>query len=236
MAVEQLYPDGPHWEHLGLGHMQRYQFAIPWCKGLRVLDLACGCGFGSYVLARHASARVTGVDRSSEAIAYAQRMYSSATASFECSDVANFSAVEPFDVAVSFETFEHLPDTADFVLKLHSSLKPGGLLIISAPNTRMFQKAATPVENEFHISEPTYEEFITVLRSRFEIMEEWEQSAWPVMKHPVLRAGWKRWFKRTMARLCSGALAMPASPPVILPLLPERRDRCEQFLFVCRAQ
>jgi 2-polyprenyl-3-methyl-5-hydroxy-6-metoxy-1,4-benzoquinol methylase len=55
-------------------HWHRYHFAARWVKGKRVLDLACGEGYGSALLARHAES-ITGVDVSQQAIDHAQRAY-----------------------------------------------------------------------------------------------------------------------------------------------------------------
>ena len=52
-------------------HYARYLFATRLCRGKRVLDLGCGCGYGSALLAE-AAARVTGIDSAPEAIAYAR--------------------------------------------------------------------------------------------------------------------------------------------------------------------
>jgi ubiquinone/menaquinone biosynthesis C-methylase UbiE len=57
-------------------HWHRYHFAARWCQGKRVLDVACGEGYGTALLARRA-AHVTGADISAEAIAHARSRYGS---------------------------------------------------------------------------------------------------------------------------------------------------------------
>src|SRR5512132_1491659 len=69
-------------------HWHRYHFAAPLARGKRVLDVACGEGYGSALLARTATS-VVGVDVSFEAVAHARRAYASqANAAFEQADCA----------------------------------------------------------------------------------------------------------------------------------------------------
>ena len=51
-------------------HLSRYRFAKSYCAGKRVLDAACGTGYGSAVLAEAAD-EVHGIDKCGEAVAYA---------------------------------------------------------------------------------------------------------------------------------------------------------------------
>jgi 2-polyprenyl-3-methyl-5-hydroxy-6-metoxy-1,4-benzoquinol methylase len=67
---ERFIPGTPG--EIWVEHWHRYHFAARWCEGKRVLDVACGEGYGSALLARGAS-RVTGVDISPEAVAHAQK-------------------------------------------------------------------------------------------------------------------------------------------------------------------
>src|SRR5512145_1849337 len=55
-------------------HWHRYAFAAPLAAGRRVLDAACGEGYGSALLAR-AGAQVLGVDISLDAVAHARSRY-----------------------------------------------------------------------------------------------------------------------------------------------------------------
>ena len=46
-------------------HVARYKFALDYSNGLRILDAACGAGYGCYILASNAE-HITGVDISTE--------------------------------------------------------------------------------------------------------------------------------------------------------------------------
>ena len=90
-------------------HFHRYALAARWCAGKTTLDAACGEGYGSALLARHAST-VKAVDISEEAIKHAKTRYGELTnIDFTVADCTSLPyADEEFDRVVSFETLEHL--------------------------------------------------------------------------------------------------------------------------------
>jgi 2-polyprenyl-3-methyl-5-hydroxy-6-metoxy-1,4-benzoquinol methylase len=90
-------------------HWHRYHFAARWAAGQRVLDVACGEGYGSALLARGA-AHVTGVDVSAQAIAHARSAYADrANLEFVCASCTALPLADAsVDVAVTFETIEHI--------------------------------------------------------------------------------------------------------------------------------
>ena len=91
-------------------HMHRYAYAAAFGAGKRVLDAACGEGYGSALLAR-AGANVTGIDISAEAVAHARLRYAGVDGlKFAQADVTQLDglAAASFDVIVSFETLEHV--------------------------------------------------------------------------------------------------------------------------------
>lgn len=117
-------------------HVARYQFAVGWIRenlpdARRVLDAACGCGYGSHILAE-AGYEVVGVDISSEAVAYAKAHYSgTGKTTFIQSDAEDLPDLGDFDVAVSFETVEHIENPS----KLINYFNPRApYIIVSSPN------------------------------------------------------------------------------------------------------
>jgi len=115
-------------------HRLRYEFVLKhFAPGSRVLDLACGVGYGSDILAK-AGHNVLGVDISAEAIDYAKQHYSANGAEFLVADVQNL----PFygaDVVVCFETIEHIEDPLP-MLRRFRGITPK--LIASVPNEDIF--------------------------------------------------------------------------------------------------
>jgi ubiquinone/menaquinone biosynthesis C-methylase UbiE len=148
-------------------HWHRYHFASRWVAGKRVLDLACGEGYGSALLARRA-AHVLGVDVSRQAIDHARREYARlANTEFKVGSCTAIPAADAsVDVAISFETLEHITEQEQFLAELARVLKADGVLVISCPNKAEYtDKRKT--QNEFHVKELYRDELDAVVRRRF---------------------------------------------------------------------
>ncbi len=118
-------------------HLRRYEFAAPLAAGGRVLDCACGTGYGSRLLADYGNAlHVLGVDVDARTIDYAKRRYADpARIEFVVGD-AEKPPVGPgtIDLIASFETVEHVVDPDALMRAYATSLAPNGALVISTPN------------------------------------------------------------------------------------------------------
>jgi len=148
-------------------HWHRYHFAARWAPGRRVLDVACGEGYGSALLARSA-ARVTGIDISEAAIAHARRTYGGAkNLEFVRASCARLPLGDAsVDLAVSFETLEHIGEQERFLDELARVLAPSGLLILSCPN-KLEYSDNRDYRNEFHVKELYRDELAALLAARF---------------------------------------------------------------------
>jgi len=147
-------------------HWHRYHFASRLVRGKRVLDIACGEGYGAALLAREA-AHVTGVDLSAQAIAHARATYGSPRLEFaegSCTRIPMGDA--SVDVAVSFETLEHIGEHEAFVGELARVLRPDGVLILSCPNRREYSDVRG-FANEFHVKELYRDELAALIARRF---------------------------------------------------------------------
>lgn len=140
-SIERIYP--PDLDPASPGdqntlhiHLERYEFAAHHLRGEQVLDMACGCGYGSALLAeRHPDKQVTGVDIDPAAIAYARQHYQLPNLRYVCADAESFAATQRFDSIVSLETIEHLPNPRQLVANYARLLAVGGRVIASVPIT-----------------------------------------------------------------------------------------------------
>ena len=148
-------------------HWHRYHFAAHWAAGKRVLDVACGEGYGSALLARSA-AQVVGVDVSPEAILHATRAYAGvANLSFMRGDCTRLPLEDAsVDLVASFETLEHIAQQAEFLDEIARVLAPEGLLLLSCPN-KLEYSDRRGYANEFHVKELYREELEALVAARF---------------------------------------------------------------------
>ncbi|MFT3929531.1 MAG: class I SAM-dependent methyltransferase [Spongiibacteraceae bacterium] len=117
-------------------HLQRYQFASAELCGRRILDMACGCGYGTALLAsQHPDKEFIGVDIDPSAIAYAQTHYSLPNLNYVCANALTFTATDLFDTIISLETIEHLPHPQQLVANFARLLNRAGQIIASVPIT-----------------------------------------------------------------------------------------------------
>ena len=148
-------------------HWHRYVFAMSLCKDKRVLDAACGEGYGSSLVAGVA-AEVVGVDIAEAAIAHARQRYGGpGHLRFEVADAAALEFPDrSFDVVLSFETLEHLSAQQELVAGFARVLAEDGVLLISSPDKRTYSDIAG-FRNEFHVRELYREELLELLGGHF---------------------------------------------------------------------
>lgn len=155
-------------------HFHRYVFARGLVAGLKVLDAACGEGYGSALLATAASF-VTGVDLSESAVEHARARYRSDRLEFHVADCLELPFDDDaFDCIVSFETLEHLEDHQGLLTEFRRVLKPGGFLLLSSPDKAVYSDQQQN-RNEFHLRELYRDEFETLLRAHFPAYHLWGQ-------------------------------------------------------------
>jgi GT2 family glycosyltransferase/SAM-dependent methyltransferase len=144
-------------------HLARYQLAGAVVAGRRVLDVACGTGYGSALLARAGAASVCAVDYSAEAIAHARAHHAHPRVAHVRADGHRLPfAPGSFDVIVSFETLEHLARPEELVASFRRLLAAGGVLLASAPNALVEDTA-----NPYHLHDWSPDQLAAMLRASF---------------------------------------------------------------------
>lgn len=158
-------------------HMQRYKSVLRLVEGKKVLDAACGAGYGSALMSSVAK-EVTGIDISSEAIFYDNERYG---------HISNLKYIEAsiaelpfednlFDVIISFETIEHVNENLQnmFLKEIKRCLKSDGVLVMSSPDKRTYSDLLN-FNNEYHVKEFYLDEFKRFLSSSFKHVEFYYQ-------------------------------------------------------------
>lgn len=149
-----------------LEHIARYYFSTPYVRG-RVLDIACGTGYGSQMVAKSRKNEINemiGVDIDEETLKYAKANYYHPLLTFEQGNVLDSTLPErlgSFDTILSFETIEHVDDELTFMKNMYELLKPGGTLVLSTP---FGQGKGKPCGSPFHIHQFTKEEFVELFK------------------------------------------------------------------------
>lgn len=151
-------------------HWHRYLYSTLFCKDKVVLDVACGEGYGSYLLSKY-SKKVVGIDIDYDVINFASREYINNNLEFIVGNVNNLPIKGKclFDLIVSFEAIEHIDEKNQIKLltEVKRLLKPGGVLIISTPNKSLYTDVLKN-KNKFHVKEFYLNEFNDFLKKYFQ--------------------------------------------------------------------
>lgn len=217
-------------------HEKRYYFARPYCRGKRVLDAACGVGYGTALLAEEAR-HVVGLDLSEDAIGYARKRYSAANIEFGVADLLDPQLeAASFDVVVSFETIEHVPDRNAYLTHLARALRDDGVYIVSTPRV---DATVEPPENPFHCVEYSRVDFEALLRSFFGEVELYGERRLTTARHRTLQRldvlGLRKRIGavRRVGRLATGTT--PTQAVTLDDLVIDREiDHADVLVAVCR--
>jgi SAM-dependent methyltransferase len=169
LTGERTLPDVPAENYWYRRHVAAYRWIADRCAGLDVVDMACGEGYGTAILAERA-ARATGVDANPEAHEHARLKYTRPGVRFVRDLVEGY--VEPCDAVDFLQTVEHLQDPEGALRHFRSLLRPGGTAFVSTPNVlTLAPPGARKSDNPWHVREYRPEEFRELCESVFERVE-----------------------------------------------------------------
>jgi 2-polyprenyl-3-methyl-5-hydroxy-6-metoxy-1,4-benzoquinol methylase len=169
LTGERTLPDLPEENYWYRRHVAVYRFVAERCRGLEVVDMACGEGYGTAILAERA-ARVTGVDANPEAHEHARLKYSRPGVRFVRDLVESYG--EPCDAVVFLQTIEHLRNPGVVLDHFRSMLRPGGTAYVSTPNVlTLAPEGAERSGNPWHVREYRAEEFRALCAASFDRVE-----------------------------------------------------------------
>ncbi len=155
-------------------HRMRYEAvrALIGAERKKILDVGCGIGYGSYIMAVNDGHSVIGVDVSEEAIESAKENYSTELNRFVKADALEFVRTDEdareADVAVAFEILEHLDEPDEL---LESLAQSAPVLFASVPNQDILPY--TPDRFPYHKRHYTPAEFGALLEKHGWKIEEW---------------------------------------------------------------
>lgn len=155
-------------------HLERYHFVKPFVTNKKTLDIACGSGYGTYLLATDGEAKsVLGVDLDSDAIRYGKQRYPHQNIKRISGDASTYEFNEKFESIISFETIEHIPNYKDFLQNIKSALDKNGSFIVSTPIAKETTKKP---HNPYHVIEWSFDDFKILLNEYFSIEDIYLQN------------------------------------------------------------
>jgi SAM-dependent methyltransferase len=237
LTGERTLPDVPAENYWYRRHLAVYEWIGARVVGARVLDMACGEGYGSAVLARGA-ASVLGVDANPEAFEHARRRYVVDNLRFERGLVETHGDPGTFDAVVFLQTIEHVQDPAAVLRHLRDLLAPGGTVYVSTPNLlTIAPPGAAKSDNPWHVVEYRASEFDALCREVFgEVQLLGLFHARRLRLHELaLRAGWDAVHARLGITSWFYDRFTPAISARDFTLRPGDLERALDFLAVLRA-
>jgi len=237
LTGERTLPDVPEENYWYRRHLAVYEWIGARVIGRRVLDMACGEGYGSEVLSRGATS-VVGVDANPEAHEHAKLRYTRQNLRFERGLVETFGEPASFDAVVFLQTIEHVHDPPAVLAHFRALLGEGGFAVISTPNLlTLASPGAAKSGNPWHLKEYRAHEFEALCRRTFEHVELLGLfHARKLRVHELaLAGGWDRihktlritkpFYDRFTPAIAASDFALAPGPDL---------DRALDFIAVCR--
>ena len=239
MSVERAVPGEKDWAQLSAPHLARYLAAAEYCEGLRVLDAACGAGYGVAILQSTGAAEVCGVDIDRDVVGRAREQFCEPAIEFCVDNCEGLNLIDgPFDLICCFEAIEHFEQPERFLGRAVQLLSSDGVLLVSTPD-----RAATPSfvngrpRNPFHAREWHRHEFSALLSTYFLSVEMRVQVESPALasriqavqalrqglmwSNPLMTFVWRKWPLVSKANRSWTKLAGLAAPTVAdYPIIP----------------
>ena len=235
LTGERTLPDVPAENYWYRRHLAVYEWTAERVAGRRVVDLACGEGYGTAVLGRRA-AEVVGIDANPEAHEHARRRYVAPNLRFERSLVEDYA--EPRDAIVFLQTIEHVHEPGA-LLEGFAATAP--VSYVSTPNRLTLAPAgADKSDNPWHLREYTAAEYRELLEPHFARIDLYGLfHARKLRLHELaIRAGWDRvhpalritkpFYDRFVPAIAAGDFALRPEADCDL-------DRALDFVAVCRS-
>jgi 2-polyprenyl-3-methyl-5-hydroxy-6-metoxy-1,4-benzoquinol methylase len=238
LTGERTLPDVPEENYWYQRHLVVYEWIRDRVGGLKVIDMACGEGYGSDVLSGQAR-EVVGVDANPEAHEHARLRYSSGTVRFARDLVETFA--EPADAVVFLQTIEHVQNPDEVLDRFKALVADSGspVVYVSTPNVlTLAPEGAEKSGNPWHVKEYRPEEFRALCAAHFSSVEVYglfHAHKLKVHQFAIERLGWdavhaklgltKRFYDRFTPAISVKDFTLTADRPL---------DGALDFVAVCR--
>jgi SAM-dependent methyltransferase len=170
LTGERTLPDVPEENYWYRRHLVVYQWVARQLVGKRVIDMACGEGYGADLLARAGAASVVGVDANPEAHEHARLRYSRPNLRFVRDMIQTYA--EPADAVVFLQTIEHVPDAGAVLEHFKTLTGERGVAFVSTPNVlTLAPPGAERSGNPWHVHEYRAHEFRALCEAHFPRVE-----------------------------------------------------------------
>ena len=160
-------------------YLHRYRFTKEFVRGKKVLNLACGEGYGSFMLSEEADS-VVGIDIDGLAINHARSKHIKENLEFVKGSVTDVPIEEEklFDVIVYFEAMESIQKYDKLMMEVKRLLKPDGIFIVSTLNKNI--PSDQPHDQPtFHLKGLYFDEFKDLLSKNFKNVFFYGQKVYP---------------------------------------------------------
>ena len=165
LTGERTLPDVPEENYWYRRHLVVYEWIAARAHGRRVVDLACGEGYGSAVLARTA-ASVVGVDANPDAFEHARLKYTRPGLAFERDMIETWTG--EVDCVVFLQTIEHVQDPDAVLARIRDLIGPGGVAYVSTPNVlTLAPEGQERSGNPWHVREYRPEQYRALCERHF---------------------------------------------------------------------
>ena len=169
LTGERTLPDVPEENYWFRRHLVVYRWIASRVGGRRVVDLACGEGYGSAVLAENAIS-VVGVDANPEAFEHARLKYSGPKLRFERNMLELWAG--DVDCVVFLQTIEHVQDPDAVLAHIRDLIGRDGVAYVSTPNVlTLAPEGEERSGNPWHVREYRAEEFRALCERHFGSVE-----------------------------------------------------------------
>ncbi|MGZ4215472.1 MAG: class I SAM-dependent methyltransferase [Solirubrobacteraceae bacterium] len=236
LTGERTLPDVPAENYWFRRHLVVYEWIGARVIGMRVLDMACGEGYGSEVMSRSAAA-VLGVDGNPEAHEHARLRYVRQNLRFQWGAVETYGEPGAYDAVVFLQTIEHVQDPVAVLGHFKSLLAPGGTVYVSTPNLlTLAPPGASKSSNPWHLREYRADEFRDLCAAVFgevELLGLFHARKLAVHAR-ALDLGWDKLHKRLHLTKPFYDWFTPAIATSDFALRTENLDAALDFLAVCR--